>query len=371
MAGACHAMEQRYHARLDDVRRHMRQLRNVRDSQLHEVPIDLVNHAAASLLLECIVMHLDGAEIVGAISTCSAWAQILTSDNVWADQCTALWADKLHVPEHFRDARRIESYWASLADGEREEITADELCSFPWTTRMKGCAGENWTSTDPWWNNAPAPPRRYQPDGYFVDPAKGGGTWRFPRASSSTGCSATVRHSREHCEYPRFFTSRFRWGWVMQNPWSICTSFPLPPKGECPDLEDGGVVCERVTVQKSKEEVLRFNAGLPVVDDDDDDVDAVNSGSCEDDGDDPPRHLLPGSQDVWKLFDRFDRVGFALTRGMANLLAGQQEQEQEVPGGPGSSSGHAEATAVLTEEELTTQHALAEIGLERGEERRW
>ena len=36
-----------------------------------------------------------------------------------------------------------------------------------------------------------------------------------------------------------------------------------------------------------------------------------------------------------------------------------------MPGGPGSSSGHAEATAVLTEEELTTQHALAEIGLER------
>ena len=41
-------------------------------------------------------------------------------------------------------------------------------------------------------------------------------------------------------------------------------SFPLPPLGEAPDLEDEGDICQSVTVDSCAEEARRFNMGLPL-----------------------------------------------------------------------------------------------------------
>ena len=124
-APSCSALQQRYSSRMAEVQRQLRQA----PCADKDAPVSLDNHF---LLLECIANFLDAEDIVCALATSRSWASILSSDDVWADQCIRLWEDKIYVPAEFRDPSmtRMSAYFASLADGARVEMTSEELCSF-------------------------------------------------------------------------------------------------------------------------------------------------------------------------------------------------------------------------------------------------
>jgi len=210
----------------------------------------------------------------GAVSR--LWASAARSDFVWGELCQRLWADKVYVPAHLLDSapkrlRRLDAYRESLRDASRTALTAEELCQFEWASRMKGWAGSDWTKDDPWWTGTgPASARRYHEDG--TTSGKSTGSWRFvPACCGRTGpLGSFVRHSRGSRSFPTHVVSRYakNWGWILQNCWGFSTSFPLPPRGQDPDLEDSGELCQSVTVESCSEEATRFNMGLPLPYDD-------------------------------------------------------------------------------------------------------
>lgn len=234
----------------------------------------LLGHASATTL-ELVFGLVPPADLLAAIPVCAFWRGTAASDEVWAGQCEALWSDKVHVPDRFSDpgARpalpRIAAYWGSLADSRRTAITPEELCSFAWSSRMKGSAGEDWTHSDPWWSTPPQPAgaRRYRPDG-TTSSSRGEGTWRFvPDTCGRTGpLGSFVRHGRSRIEFPTHVVSRWppNWGWVMQNCWGFSASFELPLRGAEPGLEDDAPLCRSVSVHNCEEEATCFNLGLPL-----------------------------------------------------------------------------------------------------------
>ena len=223
----CAEREQSYDASLGDARRRLRHvgLRRVAAEAApgDEAPcLDGGRSNAAGLLLETVAAFLDARAIVRALSTSSTWHAVLASDDVWADQCALLWADKLWLPDRFRDLgamSRMQAYHDSVVDGSRVEITVEELCAFGWHGRMKGCAGGAWTDSDPWWRGEGSDERKYQmahvrdvPGGTFMSSSKGEGTWHFP----TVGCdpalrhpvqSDRIRHARDQREFPLHRTS--------------------------------------------------------------------------------------------------------------------------------------------------------------------
>jgi len=65
--------------------------------------------------------------------------------------------------------------------------------------------------------------------------------------------------------FPKYHVSRFKnWGFIMQSCWALCTSFPLPPKGENKELEDDNLDVLNVTFDIQRSEALSYNAGLPM-----------------------------------------------------------------------------------------------------------
>lgn len=227
------------------------------------------------LPLEHVLSYVHGGDVISAIPVNPFWAEVATSDTVWSVKCAALWADKVYVPQRFLQVtshnalRRIEAYWGSLADSRRIALSPEELCSFEWSCRMKESAGQEWTRRDPWWRKPPQPAntRRYSADG-TTSSAQGAGTWRFvPGSSGMLGpLGSFIRHGRGDMEFPTHFVSRWaaNWGWIVQNCWGFSASFPLPPRGEEPALEDNADLCQRVTVDTCSEEATRFNLGFPL-----------------------------------------------------------------------------------------------------------
>mmetsp|Transcript_11550 Transcript_11550/g.17328 ORF Transcript_11550/g.17328 Transcript_11550/m.17328 type:complete len:239 (-) Transcript_11550:50-766(-) len=181
---------------------------------------------------------------------------------------------------------RLAAYWGSLADSQRSAISVEELCSFEWSSRMKGWAGPAWTISDPWWQGSQAATRRYYADG-TTSGARGAGRWRFvPKAEGRTGPEGSfVRHSRSHRDFPTHFVSRWNnWGWILQNCWGFSASFPLPLKGEDSALEDDGDLCQSVTVETCGMEASRFNLGLPLPYEDRSESGSSPEDSDEEDG---------------------------------------------------------------------------------------
>ncbi len=321
-----------------------------------------------SLILEAVAPFLDVASIMRAIPTSSTWRLALTSEEVWADHCSLLWRDKVHVPERYRDYHemsRMHAYFGSLKDGQRTEITADELCAYEWSTRMKSSAGEEWTGRDPWWQSKPAGTRAYRADGTFAS-TKGDGSWRFPRGLQQ---SAVIRHMRDGIEFPTHFVIRHpNWGWLVQNCWSISSSFPLPLRGQCSALEDEGIYCTAVTVENCHSEAMLYNAGLPLpaleqvlprrVGDDHlsraRETDGRNladnrgvAGSSTELSELESRgvsgELLASLAHTWALFDRFDRAGERLQLAAANAFAHLRDEQEDTTSGAVVTNADADA----------------------------
>mmetsp|Transcript_55675 Transcript_55675/g.162801 ORF Transcript_55675/g.162801 Transcript_55675/m.162801 type:complete len:345 (+) Transcript_55675:114-1148(+) len=180
----------------------------------------------------------------------------------WQRRCVALWRDKVYVSPQSRDllaqGRAMQAVQRSIEDLRRNSITAEELCSMVWSCRMKGSAGKSWTSNDPWWNGWAAQRRRFTDSGEVLKPGSAEGAWEpcvidgeatrwyFPswvpewaEEDSTPGRShrPVARPIPEGSrikidDYPTHLVWRhpMNWGFVLDSPWSVMTSFELPSR---------------------------------------------------------------------------------------------------------------------------------------------
>ena len=81
-----------------------------------------------------------------------------------------------------------------------------------------------------------------------VEGRDGLGSWRFPRTCAGKIChvGSIVRTRTADCDNPTWFVRRHKrsWGWILESPWALQTSFPLARRGAAPldaELADGAV----------------------------------------------------------------------------------------------------------------------------------
>jgi len=239
------------------------------------------------------VFSLAAAEsVVCSMAVSRNWMESARSEHVWKQHCTTMWADKVYVPKKFRDADGVltsylTSYWESLKDSKRCHIKAEELCTLEWWCRMKSSAGPEWTQRCPWWQQGEAQKRRYHMDG-TCSSVRGEGTWRFiPECCGRKGPKGSfVRMSLNFREFPTHVVSRYEknWGFIIQNCWGFSASFPLPPQGFEPELEDAGEICQSVSISNCQKEAQDYNIGkaLPY---------ALAPADSDDDFDPSPNNL--------------------------------------------------------------------------------
>mmetsp|Transcript_5266 Transcript_5266/g.14701 ORF Transcript_5266/g.14701 Transcript_5266/m.14701 type:complete len:298 (+) Transcript_5266:280-1173(+) len=235
--------------------------------------------------LFAVFQALQSEDLARVTCVCKLWHATGASHGLWRQRCLDLWADKVHVSPLAKEALdtgdAYRAYSLSILDGRRCQITDKELTSIVWHRRMKKSAGESWTANDPYWQGMPSNRTQFHADGTatflqipgfdhpFQDPAdhSPGLLWRWIKGScGKTGhaVGSLLRLSMRDREFPTQELSRHpsNWGWIMQNCWAVSCSFPLPPPGEDPVLEDEAL---EVTVSSQAEEAMAFNLGLPVL----------------------------------------------------------------------------------------------------------
>jgi len=230
------------------------------------------------------------SEIIMLSRTSLFWRRLSRDKGVWARKCEEEWRGK-HVPQIFRamlDAEPKAALRASLADAARTWLTEEELTGSEWCFRFKSAAGPSWLETDAFACGLPAVRCRFFKDGTvlrtgdIVDLTGIDLRWSFAppsrppegrRHGSSVHISVNGRtvptyaisrqclHLRSaRCAWRplqlqhamlRYVVSRHpkNWGFLMQSCWALFTSFPMPPKGEDPLLEDEHLA---VTVEEQR-----------------------------------------------------------------------------------------------------------------------
>ena len=240
-----------------------------------------VGHGSGSDLVYTVAAFLGWRDLLALGATSTFFGPIARSDNLWRPLCEDYWRDKVFLPASARKltaaGEHRQAFADAYTDAKRTWITAEELCSMEWHSRMKAAAGDHYTDTDPWWTGS-APPRRskYNLDGTTTrlvvsedgQTQNRSGKWRFVRSSCGMtgplGSFVRMQHSALGRETPTKVVRRHKnWGWLMDGCWSVSASFPLPPKGEDPSMEDEGL---EITVERQQEEAMAFNYGLPMPD---------------------------------------------------------------------------------------------------------
>ena len=61
-----------------------------------------------------------------------------------------------------------EAYLFAIADCQRTNITAEELCSLTWYGRMKASAGPDFVDHDPWWQGRHPRRMKFRLDGTYI-----------------------------------------------------------------------------------------------------------------------------------------------------------------------------------------------------------
>jgi len=82
--------------------------------------------------------------------------------------------------------------------------------------------------------------------------------WRF--ISSAAGRQGPKGSFVQINNFPPLVISRYKnWGFLLESCWVFYTSFPLPPRGACLDLEDTAL---NITTETMKQEAMRYNIGV-------------------------------------------------------------------------------------------------------------
>jgi len=219
---------------------------------------------------------LDVPHIFQCMQVSSVWFHAANENHVWDHFCNVFWGDKMYVPSKLIHSREMglakEAYRDSKRDCHRKWIMKEELCSFSWNIRFKKAAGDHWVAGDPWWHGLAPRAIQFLPDHTARAVSEMGAEeqhhwqsrkWKFvPNVSNLSGPEGSFVQMNN---YPPYVVSRYKnWGFIMQSCWVVWTSFPMPPIGQCPDLED-----ERlgVTVETMRNEAVQYNMGVqfPVV----------------------------------------------------------------------------------------------------------
>jgi len=220
---------------------------------------DASEHLPAAMSLSPEVLELVGGWLplscLGALlATSRTTRAALDSQAAWQSRCKALWSGKAlispHISSLFLGGDPRGAVRASLEDARRNEITAEELCGTVWHCRAKRSAGKSWTKSDPWWQGRPPSQRRFVPSGEVLElrgasweVSRVDGTvayWRFANWIPIWGSKGQpeVRHVKpgervKFHDFPSFLVWRhpLNWGFVLDSPWAILTSFQLPRRG--------------------------------------------------------------------------------------------------------------------------------------------
>eukprot|EP00418_Pyrodinium_bahamense_P069081 CAMPEP_0179084958 /NCGR_PEP_ID=MMETSP0796-20121207/38448_1 /TAXON_ID=73915 /ORGANISM="Pyrodinium bahamense, Strain pbaha01" /LENGTH=335 /DNA_ID=CAMNT_0020782385 /DNA_START=89 /DNA_END=1096 /DNA_ORIENTATION=- len=215
---------------------------------------------SAQFLVEVLDMVLEWLPLSGVASVLllSRGARTV-SDSVaaWRRYCAALWDGKAYVSPACRgllaagDARA--AVRVSLADLHREWITEEELCGVIWYCRTKRSAGKTWTRNDPWWRGRSAYRRRFATSGEVLEPGEVEGSWEVSTVGSfpvrwrfatwipvwdETIAQPVARPVQpgsrvKFLDLPTALVWRhpLNWGFVLDSPWSVMTSFEIPRRG--------------------------------------------------------------------------------------------------------------------------------------------
>jgi hypothetical protein len=86
---------------------------------------------------------------------CKSWNTIGKRESVWRKLCADLWADKVYVPQIYKEMSDSgysrTALQESLSDSKRTFIFADEFTSSYFHFRFKMASGSFWTDQDPYW----------------------------------------------------------------------------------------------------------------------------------------------------------------------------------------------------------------------------
>lgn len=118
--------------------------------------------------------------------------------------------------------------------------------------------------------------RKFHADGSMTGRRNGkpiAGRWHFvPETCGRQGpVGSFVRLSRDDRSYPTHVVTRWpsNWGFILNQCWSLATSFPMPRRGDVPELDDESDLCTQVHVHNCMDEVWLYQHGLPLPFDED------------------------------------------------------------------------------------------------------
>jgi hypothetical protein len=145
-------------------------------------------------------------------------------------------------------------------DRKRNILTEDELCSFDWNIRVKEDGPLGYLAhNDPWWSPellhgaAPAPTTtiiNFYKDGSLKFHLNGPSPFEMLRnegAQEAVNSYSLSTYSLPPHVYLSFGVKEYiarhptNWGFVLQSPGSVWTSFRMPARNDDPALEDGTV----------------------------------------------------------------------------------------------------------------------------------
>eukprot|EP01125_Pyxidicula_operculata_P022171 TRINITY_DN8933_c0_g1_i1.p1 TRINITY_DN8933_c0_g1~~TRINITY_DN8933_c0_g1_i1.p1 ORF type:complete len:286 (+),score=26.87 TRINITY_DN8933_c0_g1_i1:39-860(+) len=245
--------------------------------------------ALSSEVFTYILGFLDYKEVLKCGTVSKSWLMASKDNVLWVKLCNALFEGKVYLPQKFIDLRNNgqarKSFFDSLKDSERTFLTTEELCSFTWDFRFKSSAGEAWIQRDPWWMKKEPIKRRFHLDGTCSMSPNApwnhdGRTTRWKFVAQGAGRKGPMGSFIQVDQYPTYIVSRHKenWGFILQSCWVVYTSFPMPPLGECEELEDAHL---DVHVKNQHLEAMGYNTGLAEI---------IRNLAMEDD--DEPRNNL-------------------------------------------------------------------------------
>mmetsp|Transcript_64270 Transcript_64270/g.199002 ORF Transcript_64270/g.199002 Transcript_64270/m.199002 type:complete len:368 (-) Transcript_64270:82-1185(-) len=196
--------------------------------------------------------------VVASILALSRGTRVLADSPVcWQRYAAMLWKGKVYVPPASRlqleqgDARG--AVRTALTDLRRDTITAEELCGCIWYCRTKRSAGKRWTRNDPWWHGCSAGRQRFAASGEVFKEGQAEGSWEVSSAGSRpvkwrfvSWIPVWDEGDAQPIARPVPLGSRVKildlptasvwrhplnWGFVLDSPWSVMTSFEMPRRG--------------------------------------------------------------------------------------------------------------------------------------------
>ena len=221
--------------------------------------------------LSSVASHLDLASL-GVLASVDHFfsASILADRAVWERLCETTFEGKVCIAAEAKRLRAQgkprEALRVGLADSRRDTLTDEELTTFEWNFRFKSAAGSGWMEEDPYWLGAASGPARVQfsPSGRLtasgfemLEQRQLLWSWALSRGPIGSHVQLHVDGMR----VPTYVVSRHaaNWGWLMQSCWVLYTSFPMPPRGADPSLDDEAL---EVTVRTQFREAHAYNSGV-------------------------------------------------------------------------------------------------------------